>query len=183
MADAESAEQKYLLCLLSIAEELLALMPPEVQRKYGLIKGTLAVKLGSDINLEADSAILASLTTGIQPQVSSATRFGHAAPDCQERATRFNIPEPSPQVHSAGDEAIVRSLDSELAPVRLVGHHPGSAISVLCAACAVCVPSTSHPFCRQPVAMLSIPRVLVHMPAAGSGSNTSLTAFSTSSQK
>jgi len=69
----QQAEKHYLLCLLNVAEELLALMPAQVQRKYGLIKGTLAVKLGSAVDLDADSAILASLTSGIRPQVSSLT--------------------------------------------------------------------------------------------------------------
>jgi hypothetical protein len=139
------AEQKYLLSLLGVAEELLALMPPGVQRKYGLIKGTLAVQLGSDVHLHADSAILASLTTGIQPQISSATRHSEATPDSRERAKRFNIPE-SPQQRplSAGPAggsgdvkaAVVRSLDSELEPAGFAECESGSGSSA--------APATSH---------------------------------------
>jgi len=117
------AEKRYLLCLLNVAEELLALMPPLVQRKYGLIKGTLAVKLGSDGELKPDSAILASLASGIQPQVASCstTPHGRAPPDAR---AHDGAPLYTPQAGQApgggseGKAAVARSLHSQLAPER-----------------------------------------------------------------
>ena len=117
------AEKRYLLCLLSVAEELLALMPPLVQRKYGLIKGTLAVKLGSDRELKPDSAILASLASGIQPQVASCstTPHGRAPPDARAHdCSPLYTPQAgqAPGGGSGGKAAVIRSLHSQLAPER-----------------------------------------------------------------
>jgi hypothetical protein len=117
------AEKRYLLCLLNVAEELLALMPPLVQRKYGLIKGTLAVKLGSDGELKPDSAILASLASGIQPQVASCstTPHGRAPPDARAHDGAPLYTPPAGQVPGGGlggKAAVVRSLHSQLAPER-----------------------------------------------------------------
>jgi hypothetical protein len=106
-------EQMYLLSLLSVAEDLLALMPLPVQRKYGLIKGTLAIKLGSAIDLKPDSCILASLTTGIQPSVSLITPPSRKPDRAKVR--------PGPTGDSAR-ASVVRSLDEQLAPL---GHSDG----------------------------------------------------------
>ena len=65
-------ERKYLLCLLTIAEELLAMLPESVKTKYGLIKGTLALKLGGDSIIPNNSAIHSILCSGIPPQVNAA---------------------------------------------------------------------------------------------------------------
>ena len=115
-------ETRYLLCLLNVAEELLAMMPPLVQRKYGLIKGTLAVKLGSAAELQPDSAIIASLTSGIQPQVSSSAALpdagagldGGAVPDTPGGAGR----------DWGGRAAVVRSLHAQFAPEPECNYEP-----------------------------------------------------------
>jgi len=66
------AERRYLLSLLTMAEELLSLLPETVKKKYGIIKGTLAVRLGSKIsNLPKTSVIFTSLSQGIQPHLPS----------------------------------------------------------------------------------------------------------------
>lgn len=118
------AERRYLLCLLNVAEELLALMPPLVQRKYGLIKGTLAVKLGSTVDLETDSAIIASLTSGIQPQISSLSASPlFASPDLDTIETRNGL---GIGTRQQAIPAVVRSLDSQLAPMRSAGRETGT---------------------------------------------------------
>jgi len=116
------AERRYLLCLLNVAEELLALMPPLVQRKYGLIKGTLAVKLGSTVDLETDSAIIASLTSGIQPQISSLSA-SPASPDLDTIETWNGL---GIGTRQQAIPAVVRSLDSQLAPMRSAGREAGT---------------------------------------------------------
>eukprot|EP00960_Hanusia_phi_P042654 755642-Hanusia_phi.AAC.3 len=71
-AGVAEAERRYLLSLLTMAEELLALLPETVKKKYGIIKGTLAVRLGSKIsNLPKTSVIFTSLSQGIQPHLPS----------------------------------------------------------------------------------------------------------------
>lgn len=65
------SERKYLLCLLTIAEELLSMLPESVKTKYGVIKGTLALKLGGDSTVSAGSAMHSILSTGITPQVNA----------------------------------------------------------------------------------------------------------------
>ena len=115
-------EKQYLLCLLNVAEELLALMPPLVQRKYGLIKGTLAVKLGASVDLAADSAILASLTSGIQPQVSGILPpHAHDSSVARAHSAPYRTPEaPGGAGHESfmdgARAAVVRSLNLQLAP-------------------------------------------------------------------
>lgn len=105
-------ETRYLLCLLNVAEELLAMMPPLVQRKYGLIKGTLAVKLGSAAELQPGSAIIASLTSGIQPQVSSCA----ALPDAGAHLDGALPDTPGAGRDWGGRAAVVRSLHAQFAP-------------------------------------------------------------------
>jgi hypothetical protein len=86
------SERKYLLCLLTIAEELLALLPESVKAKYGVIKGTLALKLGGDAMIPAGSAMHSILSSGIRPQVNASashqilhgfTHESHAQHDSQ----------------------------------------------------------------------------------------------------
>ncbi|EKX44478.1 hypothetical protein GUITHDRAFT_109599 [Guillardia theta CCMP2712] len=58
------AERRYLLSLLTMAEELLSLLPETVKKKYGIIKGTLAVRLGSKIsNLPKTSNVAEGITS------------------------------------------------------------------------------------------------------------------------
>lgn len=126
--DGLGAEKRYLLCMLNVAEELLALMPPLVQRKYGLIKGTLAVKLGADCELRPDSAILASLASGIQPQVASFSTalHGRTPPDARanDGAPWYTQAWHAPGAGTAEKTAVVRSLHSQLAPERDCDRKP-----------------------------------------------------------
>ncbi|MGB1592244.1 MAG: hypothetical protein ACPIOQ_05770, partial [Promethearchaeia archaeon] len=116
-------ERQYLLSLLGIAEELLALMPSPVQHKYGLIKGTLAVKLGSSVgDLPHDSAILASLTSGIQPHVATSTPDRDALDASAVAHALRTPPLPGAGAHDkkmtpaseASRAAVVRSLDGQM---------------------------------------------------------------------
>ena len=116
-------ERQYLLSLLGIAEELLALMPSPVQHKYGLIKGTLAVKLGSSVgDLPHDSAILASLTSGIQPHVATSTPDRDSLDASAVAHALGTPPVPGAGAHDkkltpaseASKAAVVRSLDGQM---------------------------------------------------------------------
>ena len=65
-------ERAYLLNLLCVAEELVMHLPERVQRKYGLVKGSLALRHGG-VHMIAEaggSAVMASLSTGIQPTIA-----------------------------------------------------------------------------------------------------------------
>jgi hypothetical protein len=114
------AEKRYLLCLLNVAEELLALMPPLVQRKYGLIKGTLAIQLGSTVDVETDSAIIASLTSGIQPQISSLSESPLYASPHLDTIETWNCLGMGQRQQAI--PAVVRRLDQQLAPMRSAGE-------------------------------------------------------------
>lgn len=72
MESGAADERAYLLNLLCVAEELVMHLPERVQRKYGLVKGSLALRHGG-LHMIAEaggSAVMASLSTGIQPTIA-----------------------------------------------------------------------------------------------------------------
>ena len=113
-------ERKYFLSLLTVAEELLSLLPEAVQNKYGIIKGTLALKLGGvEATFQPDSAIHSALTTGIAPQVNASAAAAAYVTAIRKLPTdihlhvsiRVHLPCPSvSSAHVAGFISSTRSL-------------------------------------------------------------------------
>lgn len=91
-----------------------------MKKKYGLIKGTLAVRLGSQTMLPQDSAILSSLAAGILPHVASTSmspsqRPTPAAARPARDRTQHDFPafDPEGRTRSSAQRSLHQDLGSQ----------------------------------------------------------------------